>query len=361
MTELNIAALRLANQRISQSDCKTPQEVVEWLGALQGQDYLGAKWSIGLRLPGSTEDQIEQAIADKRIIRTWMMRGTLHLVSIADVQWILNLLAPRQIAGSARRYQQLELGDDTLTRSSDLFVKALETHGTLTRSELRTMLEENGISGAGQRTVHMLHHASLNRLIYQGVVQSNEPTFMLFEVPATVATFTAEEALVELARRYFISRGPSTLQDYVAWSSLTVKDARAGLEAIKSELEEATIDGQTYYFRAADNVKSKPEPSPTSYALPGFDEYLLGYRDRSTVLDPEHIERVVPGKNGIFFPTIVIDGRIVGTWKRSFKKGTVVIMTSPFTSLSKVERSAFEAAAQKYGDYLGMPVTFSES
>jgi hypothetical protein len=358
-TKQQIINQRLANQRISQSDFTTPQQVVEWLGALQGQDYSGAKWSIGLRLTGSTDDQIEQTIADKQIVRTWMMRGTLHLVSVHDVDWIVTLMASRQISSRTRRYQELELGKETLNRSSDLFVKALEKYGTLTRKALRTMLEENGISGAGQRTVHMLQYASLNRLIYQGVTQSNDPTFMLFEVPAKAASFTDEEALVELARRYFTSRGPATLQDYIAWSGLTVKEARAGLAAIKSELEEASLDGQTYYFPPAADVKT--QPWPTSYALPGFDEYLLGYRDRTAILDPQYAERVVPGKNGIFYPTIVIEGRIVGTWKRMFKKGTIMITTSPFTAISKAEMAAFEVTAQKYGDFHELPVTFSES
>jgi hypothetical protein len=357
MSTLNITAQRLANQRISTSDFTTPQQVVEWLGALQGQDYAGAKWSIGLRLPGSTDDQIEQAIADNRIIRTWMMRGTLHLVSIADVQWILNLLSARQIAGSARRYQQLELDADTLKSSSDLFVKALEKHGPMTRKALRTMLEENGISGAGQRTVHMLQHASMHQLIYQSVAVSNEPTFLLFDTSNCVQR-EKDDGLAELARRYFTSRGPTTLQDYVGWSSLTVKEARAGLESIKSELEEATIDGETYYFPPAADLK--PQLSPTSYALPGFDEYFLGYRNRKAIIEPQYFERVVPGGNGIFFPTIVIDGRIVGTWKRTFKKGVIVITTAPFTSLTKQQMDAFQTAAQKYGDFLGMSVTFSE-
>lgn len=357
MTALNITAQRLANQKISTSDLTTPEAVVEWLGALQGQDYTGAKWSIGLRLPGSSDDQIEQAIDERRIVRTWLMRGTLHLVSIVDVQWLLNLLAPRQITGSARRYQQLELDAETLTRSSDLFVKALETHGKLTRSALRIMLEENGISGAGQRTVHMLQHASLNQLIYQSVAVSNEPTFLLFDARACVQR-EREEGLAELAKRYFTSRGPATLQDYVGWSSLTVKEARAGIAELKGQVEEVTVEDKTYYFPS--NTDLKAEPSPASYALPGFDEYLLGYRQRDAIIDPQYFERVVPGGNGIFFLTIVIDGRIVGTWKRTFKKGTVVITTSPFTSLSKQEQIAFEAAAQQYGDFLGMPVTFSE-
>jgi hypothetical protein len=358
MTDLNITAHRLANQKISSSDLTTPESVVQWLGALQGQDYTGAKWSIGLRLPDSTDAQIEQAIADKRIIRTWLMRGTLHLVSIHDVGWMVELLASRQVGSRATRYKQLDLDEETLTRSSELFVRALEKDGPLTRKALRTMLEDNGISGAGQRTVHMLQYASLNQLIYQGVAESNDPTFMLFETPTDAARYTREEACTELAKRYFLSRGPATLQDYVAWSGLTIKESRVAIAELKGQLEEVTVGDKTYYLPP--NADLKAEPSPTSYALPGFDEYFLGYRDRSAVIEPQYFERVVPGGNGIFFPTIVVDGQIVGTWKRTFKKGTVVVTPTPFTSLTDAELSTFKAAAAKYADFLGMPVTFSE-
>lgn len=357
MSSLHIVQRRLANQRISQSYFDTPPAVIEWLGAIQGQDYTGAKWSIGLRLPGSTDDQIEQAIAGNRIIRTWLMRGTLHLVSASDVGWLLALIAPRQIAGSARRYLELELDENTLHRASDLFVKALEKSGTLTRSALRALLEESGISGEGQRTVHMLQYASLNGLIYQGVTQGGDPTFRLFQTSAEAKTRSRDEALAELAQRYFTSRGPATIQDYIGWSGLTAAEARAGVELVKSALVQEMLDGQTYLF--APSIDVKPQPAPTAYALPGFDEYLLGYKERSTVLDPQYAQQVCPGKNGIFFPTIVIDGRIVGTWKRTIKKQSVIITTAPFTSLTDEAMSAFTTAVQRYGGFLGLPIVLS--
>ena len=350
----DIALYRLFNQQILQPTLKTPRDVVAWLGALQGQDYAGAKWSVGLRLPGSTDADIEQAFADRTILRTWLMRGTLHLVAAEDIHWILGLVAPKLIAGNTRRYGELELDADTLTRSNDIIVEALQDGGLLNRKELLALLEEKGIPTEGQRGVYMLQRASLDGLICQGAAPRNVPTFMaLGAAPPHVAAMIREEALAELARRYFNSRGPATMQDFAAWSGLVMADVRAGMEAVKAEFVEETIDDQTYW---------RPDTTPPTreippYLLPGFDEYLLGYRDRSAVLDPQYAQQVCPGGNGVFQPTIVIEGRMVGTWKRAFKKGAAQLTPLPFTTLTEAELEAFAAAAQPFGQFLEMPVT----
>ncbi len=352
----DIALYRLSNQQMSQSTLKTPRDVVAWLGALQGQDYAGAKWSVGLRLPGSTDAAVEQAFADRTILRTWLMRGTLHLVAAEDIHWMLGLVAPKLIAGSTRRYGELELDADTLRRSSDILAGALQDGGLLDRKELFALLEQAGISTQGQRGVHMLQRASLDGLICQGAAVRNVPTFMaLGAAPPHVAAMTREAALAELARRYFTSRGPATMQDFAAWSALAMADVRAGMEAVKAEFVEETLDGQTYWRPDATPLTHECAP----YLLPGFDEYLLGYRDRSAVLDAQYAQQVCPGGNGVFQPTIVIEGRVVGTWKRVFKKGAAQLTPLPFTPFSAAQLEAFAAAAQPFGQFLEMPVTLA--
>jgi hypothetical protein len=344
---MNIPQLRLHNQQIARQRFKTPSEVVAWLGALQGQDYAGAKWSIGLRLPGSTEADIEQAIAEKTVLRTWVMRGTLHLVSAADIRWMVALVAPRLIADGVRRRRELELDDATLAQSLDLITAAL-CDRELRRSELMSLLEENGISTKGQRGYHILIYVSQRGLICQNVAERNNPTFMLMP---DAPMLTREEAAAELARRYFTSRGPATVKDFIWWSGLPAAEARAGLEAVKPLLVEEKIDGQSYWL----SPTTEPlNDSPSAYLLPGFDEYLLGYTDRSAVLDPQHAPKVCPGGNGIFFPTIVINGQMVGTWKYTVKKGTAIITPTPFETLTDAE--AVAAAAEPFGRYLGLPV-----
>lgn len=347
MTASPIGLRRLYHQRITHPTFKEAAAVVAWLGAMQGQDYAGTKWAFGLRLPGSTEADIDNAITDRRIFRVWLLRGTLHYVAAADAHWLLDLFGPRMINGNARRYQELELDEPTLVRSTDLIATALRDGAHLTRPELLDMLESNGISTAGQRGVYLLQRASLEKILVQGDVRRNVTTF--FALPAG-STRPREDALAELARRYFTSHGPVTFADFVAWSGLLTSDARSGLESVKSELMEETIDGQVYW-----HAPEKPESSPRSlYLLPGFDEFVLGYRDRGSILDKQFADRICPGGNGMFNPTIVRDGRIVGTWKRTLnKKETVEIKIEPFDSLTWQELNGISEVASAYGKFLG--------
>jgi len=339
---------RLYHQRITHPAFQDAGQVAAWLGAMQGQDYLGTKRAFGLRLPGSTDAQIERAIEDRNIVRIWGPRGTLHYVAPADIHWLVALVAPRLIAGNATRYRQLELDASTLTRSTDLIARALVGGKLLSRSDLFAMLEENGISTAGQRGVYMLQRAALERLIAQGPLRRNVTTFFALE---SGSILPKERAVAELARRYFISRGPATLADFVHWSGVLISEARAALADIKADLAEDKINGETCWL----SPESAQPPERSLYLLPGFDEYVLGYRDRSAVLDPQYVDAICPGGNGIFFPTIVSEGRIVGTWKRTVKKKAVEIEPEPFQSLTHSELDAFEAAAAQYGKFLGLP------
>jgi hypothetical protein len=355
MPALDIPHQRLHNQHITRRTFETPGEIVGWMVAIQAQDYAGAKWSIGLRLPGSTDADIEQAIADRRIVRTWAMRGTLHLVAAADSRWLVELIAPRIRAANTRRYKQLELDDHTLARSADVIANALQDADgkALTRKELFAILEQNGISTEGQRGVYILQRASLDKLICQGVMKGRDSTFLIAPEARTKAH---DEATAELAQHYFASRGPATLNDFTWWSGLAAADARAGLEAIKSGLVEEKFGGQTYWRSSASSTAKKRRSS--TYLLPGFDEYLLGYKDRSDVLDPQHAKKVLPG-GGMFSPTIVMDGQVVGTWKRAVKKGAVVIAPTPFRRMTAAEHDSLDDAAQHYGEFLGMPAALA--
>ncbi len=355
---LDIPTQRLANQRISHTDLKTPAEVLAWMGPMQGQDYTGALWSVGLRLPHSHESAIEQALSDKTIVRTWIMRGTLHLVAAADIRWLLDLIGPKIVKGMVRRYRELELDAETLTRSADILAQALQDGQQMTRKELLALLEQNGIVTTGQRAPHLLQYASYLGLICHGLTRLNNPTYRLLDEAFPAGITARDEAAAELARRYFLSRGPTTLQNFVAWSSLLISEARAALEAITSEIVSDTINGETYWRPAS--APTVPQDAPTLYLLPGFDEYLIGYRDRSDILDPTYADRICPGGNGIFYPTIVSDGQVVGTWKRTLKKGTVTITPQPFITLSEAERHAFAEAAQRYGAFLGLSVVLAE-
>jgi hypothetical protein len=353
MTPRDIAQYRLYQQQIARTRFKTPGQVVSWLGALQAQDYAAAKWAIGLRLPDATDADIEQAIAAKTIIRTWPMRGTLHFVAPEDVRWLLALLTPRIIAQTAGRYRQLELDNAVFARSKEVFARALQGGKQLTRDEMQQLLEQANISTSGQRGYHILGRSAQDGLICFGAPRGKQQTFTLLDEWAPPAKqLERDEALAELTRRYFTGHGPATIPDFVWWSGLTVTDARAGLELVKAQLSQETVNGQTYWM-SPDGPLGADDGSAI-YLLPSFDEYLLGYKDRTTVLEAVHAQKVTPGSNGIFYPIIVIEGRVAGTWKRTFKKDTVVIEKKPFTPLSQAQSQAITIAARRYGRYTGM-------
>ncbi|HXV98765.1 MAG TPA: winged helix DNA-binding domain-containing protein [Anaerolineae bacterium] len=355
MTSQDIAQYRLYHQQIATTQFKKPGQVVSWLGGMQAQDYAGVKWSIGLRLPDATDTEIEQAIAAKTIVRTWPMRGTLHFVAPEDVRWMLALLTPRIIAQTAGRYRQLELDEVIFARSKELFAQALQGDKQLTRDEMLQLLEQANISTAGQRGYHILCRSAQDGLICFGPPSGKQQTFTLLDewIPQA-KSLARDEAIAELTRRYFMSHGPATLRDFAWWSGLTITDVRAGLELVKSQLIQEAVNGQTYWM-SPDTPTLKHNLS-TAYLLPGFDEYLLGYTDRSDSLDPAYAKQVCPGGNGVFFPTIVINGRVVGTWKRTFKKDAIAIASNPFNGLSEAEVQAFAAAAERYGAFMDMPV-----
>lgn len=358
MIAAEIARRRLHQQSIAPAAGTSPEAVVARLGAMQAQDYLGALWAIGLRQPQATEAGVEAAIAAGKIVRTWPVRGTLHFVAAADVRWMLALQAPRMVAKTAHRQRQLKLDEATLTRSEAVITQALRDGQRLTRPEILAALEQAGISTAGQRGYHLLRRAACHGLICFGPRQGKQETFVRLDdwLPDS-PTLSREEALAELARRYFTGHGPATLADFIGWSGLTTAEARAGLERVEAELASADVDGLSYWH--APTAPPADIASTTAWLLPAFDEYLLGYRERQAVLDPKFATRIVPGGNGMFKPMIVIDGRVVGTWQRTLRKTKVLLKLDPFERLSPPQRDAVAIAAEPYGRFLGLPVELS--
>ena len=353
----NIARQRLYNQHIACTIDGTPADIVRQMGFVQAQDYLGALWAVGLRVPRATQADIEQALADRSIVRTWPARGTLHFVAAEDVRWILELLTPRMVARSAGRHRQLDLDQATFTRSGELFVQALQGGKQLPRDAMYQVLEAGHISTAGQRGIHILGRLAQEGLLCFGARDGKQQTFALLAewVPHS-KTLERDQALAELTRRYFKSHGPATLQDFVWWSGLTTSDARAGLEMAKPHLVQEVINGQAGWL--SPSMPPAKETSPSAYLLPAFDEYLIAYKDRSAVLDATYVKQTNAG-GGMLSPTIVIDGQVAGTWKRTLKKGSVVIQPAWFTQPTNDQQAAFSKAAHQYGAFLGLPVVLA--
>ena len=363
LAEEQISLVRLRNQCIAaptaalegagERSCAGPRAVVERLGALQGQDYAGVLWSIGLRIPGVTASDVERAFADREIVRTWPMRGTLHVIPAADARWMLELLTPRVIERTARRRENLALDREEIARAAKLFEGALRGGNRLTREEMMALLENSGIVTAGQRGYHLLFHLSMQRLINFGPRAGTQQTFVLFDewLPRS-HSLPRSEALAILVRRYFTSHGPASVKDFVGWSGLSVADAKAGLADNADTLVARKLGGAVYWMShdpsAVTTGSAMPTTVPDVHLLPGFDEYLLGYKDRSAQLSSAHSELIVPGGNGVFRPTVVVDGQVVGTWKRVGKKGAVTVEATPFGKFTATQQHAIDSATKRY-------------
>jgi hypothetical protein len=349
----------LLSQRVAGERCARPAEVARWMGAVQAQDYQQALWAIGVRTGAATTGEVEEAIAGREIVWTWPMRGTLHFVAAENARWLLELLAPRRLAADRARLRQLELDEGVIERSGRLFYDALRGGRRLPRSGMMRLLAEAGINPAGQRGYHILWHVAQQGIICLGPMRDKEQTFVLRDewVP-NARRLSREAALAELAAVYFTSHGPATVADFAQWTGLTLTDARAGHEAVRSRLVAEQLDGREYW-RGDGAAGQGAEGAAGVYLLPGFDEYLLGYKDRGDVLAAEHAQKVVPGGNGVFFPILVVGGQVVGTWKRAVKKGGVAITVRPFARL-EVSCECLEAAAERYSAFLGMPLASAE-
>lgn len=334
----DIAGWRLANQRIANPAASSPLEVVKWLTAMQAQDYRGTLWSIGLRMTDGTAAQVEQAIADRMIVRTWPLRRTLHFVAAEDVRWILGLISKRALASSTYRLRALEIDKATLARTRKGVIAALSGDRQLPRDAIYDVLRRARVATTENRGVHILWHLAVDGVLCFAAHAGNRPTYALLDewVP-TSRSLAGDEALAELGRRYFQSHGPATTHDFAWWTGLTVADAKKAAAMIAADFVQETIDGRTYLIPR----NQSPAP-PGLHLLPGFDEFLLGYKDRSASLDPASARKVVPGNNGMFLPTIVVDGRVAGVWKLS--DGTA----TPFRPLTQRQSRAYRAAATRY-------------
>ncbi|MFA0834058.1 MAG: winged helix DNA-binding domain-containing protein [Methanobacterium formicicum] len=347
MNPSTIAITRLHNQQLINTSFKEPDELISHMGAIQGQDYSGAKWAVGLRLPGVHDSQVEKAFADKTIFRTWLMRGTLHFVTAKDIRWMLELLAPRIITSNMRRYWELELDEKTLKHGNNVLKEALEGGNELNRKELLAILQKRRISTEGQRGAYLLQRASLDGFICQCGVENNNPIYMSMDsVPKT--RVKREEALAALTRCYFKSRGPATIRDFMWWSGLLAADAQAGIESVASEFIQERI-GDAIYWHSG----SKPEmpDMQVAHLLPTYDEYLFAYRDRSASVN---LKKTINGLKNRYRPTIALNGQIIGTWKRTFKNRTIIMEYNPFKNLNNEENQALSQAELLYREFMNM-------
>lgn len=352
MPEFSLIKSRLQNQHLAFPIFASAADIVHYMGAIQAQDYAGAKWAVAQRLRGADDALIEQAFTNGDIIRTHVMRPTWHFVSPKDIRWMLELTAPRVQAKTSFRERWLKLDNDIFLRCEKVLYKALQGGKQLMRDQIADALQQAGIATDEQRFIHLMMEMELIGLVCSGGRQGKQFTYALLDerVPLT-KRLDRQDALSNLAERYFTAHGPATMQDFVWWSGLTVNDAKAGLEMVRHKLKSEVIDGATLWFAEQDfGSKSK---GPAAFLLPNYDEFIVSYKDRSAAIHEKDIDKADP-RGTIFNNTIVINERIIGIWKRSFRKETVVLEISPFAPLSKANHTAIVAAAKRYTKFSGL-------
>ena len=353
----DIANIRLISQQIERPKFKTVKELVGWMGALQAQDYGMAKWAIGVRLHEATDRTIETAISKGEIIRTHLLRPTWHFISADDIYWMLALRAAPIKASLRSRDKQLGLPEDMIAKSNTILANALQGGKHLTREELLIELTKGGIPIDENRASHLLVRAELDGLVCSGAIKDTKQTYALLEERVLKGyLLSKEEALAKLAKIYFLSHGPATMQDFVWWSGLSGKDASLALEMVKSDFHSETIAAQTYWF--SNHLSLSPSNNGTVYLLPAFDEFIISYTDRRAALPLERFNKAV-SNNGIFHPVVVVNGQVTGIWKRTIQKGKVLVETKFFEPPEKTILRLVEDAANKYGNFLGMETEIS--
>jgi hypothetical protein len=351
---VDIAAHRLRSQWISRPEGRTPADVVRWFGAVQSQDLPASLWAVGLRMGRTvTEVDVERAIADKSVIRSWPMRGTIHLMPAEDARWMVRLLAPRLDQRVAGNYRRARLSPEIIARAGDVIAHTL-TGNQCTRAEVYAALNAAGIattgSGGEQRGMHLLVHWARHGLICITPRRGKQQTYALMDEWMPGGTdLHGDEALAELARRYFRSHAPATIKDFAWWTGVTMTEARRAAEAVNDEFDRQRVDGVEYVLGPGGRARR----AGRAFLLPPFDEYTVAYADRGAVADHDQLEAAGHGIG----PNLIIDGRLAAVWRRTLGRGTVTVELAPVRPLTSEQRELVPTAVEPYARFLGLSPT----
>ena len=350
---MNIPNIRLLNQQLLNPLFREPKELVSWMGAMQAQNYSMVKWAVGMRLKSATIQAVEKALHEGEILRTHVMRPTWHLVAAEDIRWMLKLSAQRIISANdsfAKGYD-LDIPNELYTKAHDLLEKILCGKKSMTKQEIAEHFTRSGIVADNHRMTRFMARAEQEGIICSGEDRGSKCTYALLEerVPP-MPELTKDESLARLARSYFRSHSPAVLQDFIWWSGLPVSDAKQAVYLIASELTTEQWKEQTWYIH--DTCRTRGKLSGHIHLLPSYDEYLLGYKDRTDVLPLEHYSKAFTN-NGLFFPIVLHNGQVIGNWDKSVKKKSVDLKYSWFRQVADMNEETLERERQKFARFLG--------
>ena len=347
---MSIRHRRLQNQHLTGPKLNDPVDVLRSLVAIQGQDYYGAKWALAQRTTGCTDAHVEEAFSDGRILRLHVMRPTWHFVAPEDLRWLVKLTAPRVNVASTHAFRVAELDPPTLKKTNKAIAKALQGGKHLTRAELRDVIKRAGVEpGNSMRLGYIMIRAELDLIVCSGARKGAQFTYALVDERVPNSTIRdSDDALGKLATRYFTTRGPATLSDFVWWSGLTMAQAKRGVEIAGADLRSEVMDERTLF---SISQQQRVSTAKKVHLLPAFDEYFIAYRDRTAGMHPELTQQVTSTRL-IYSAPLVIDGLVVGGWKRVLKGDLVCVAIKPFRSFNGSERAAVSSAAEKFAEFL---------
>jgi hypothetical protein len=344
----DLGLLRLIAQRIAGPGLPTATDAVRWMTAMQAQDFASAVLAVALRTKSRSLGEVHEALDSGSVVRSWPMRGTLHFIAAEDLSWMLELTAERSLATTLKYRTQLGLDQSIIERAREVAIENLAGGGRMSRADLLASWEKAGLQTVKQHGYLLIWHLAQTGTLCigptgRGPTDGTEQHFVLLDEWVTTSRHPEhDEALGEWALRYFRSHGPATVKDFTWWTKLKAADVKIAIATAAPQLERIVVDDVTYYLDSQTlallfdtRLDARRRKARDVFLLPGFDEYLLGYQARGAVLPAEFAARVVPGSNGIFLPTVISDGEVVGTWKRAGTGTKRTLAATPFTTFGE--------------------------
>lgn len=324
------------------------------IGGAQSQEPRSGRLQIRARERRLTAANVERARVEERsILRTWLMRMTVHLIPTEDYGWMAPLFADRIAAFARRRLRALGVTDAQRDRGLSAVRRELRSRGELARSEALEVAERAGFPVDAQTRTPLALLLVVGGDACIGPDRGRESVFVATpEWIGEPARRGREESLAELARRYVSAFAPATERDFSFWSGLPLAHCRVGLAAIAGELEDLAVAGGGRALVPKGFTARSPR-SPLVRLLPAYDTYLMGYASRGHAADDERERRVLPG-GGVLRPTICVDGRFAGLWSNRRSGQRLTIELEPFEPLPDEVADALSEEAADIGRFEGV-------
>ena len=347
---MNPVSARLLNQQLVCPQFSKPQEVVAWMGAMQAQDYRMMRWAVAMRTKTPNAKAFEKAFNEGKIVRTHLFRTTWQLVAGEDLKWMLDLCRESALRGlrSWMKTNQVFIPEPEQAAVQQLFHDYLSRHRIARKQDFAAFLEDRNFPMTDQRLSYHIRLAEYTGLLCSGDLNpgpAGKNSYALVEEKLPDAhTLPREEALAQLARKYFRSHGPATLEDFAWWSGIGINACKQGMDALGQELIRLRWKGLDFFLH--EDCRSRGFRSGRIHLLPPYDEYLIGYKSRHVSLHPDHSHRA-HNNSGIFWPVLLQDGEVVGNWSAAAGKLTLDIF-HPDATLDALDARALDAESARY-------------